>query len=492
MMYGLGESDESIVPAKSPNNAVEAAEAMEGSDSTKGNLRQQNTLWTQGQQSVQSALRRIRGAATSDRRKRFTCLYHHVYNVSFLREAFLRLRKDAAAGVDGETWRQYEEGLEGNLQALSTRLRLGGYHAKPVRRVYIPKLDGRMRPLGVPALEDKIVQRATVAVLNAIYEVDFAPFSYGFRPGRSQHRALDALRLGLMKRVSWVLDADIRGFFDSINHDWLIRFVEHRIADRRVVRLIQKWLRAGVLEDGEWRQSEEGTPQGGSISPLLANIYLHYTFDLWVQQWRRMPGRGTVIVVRWADDFVLGFQHRWAAEMFQEALRARLAKFHLELHPEKTRLVEFGRFATENRARRGDGKPETFSFLGFTHICGRSRAGKHTIWRQTERKRMRAKLQEVKAELRRRLHRPVPVVGRWLASLLRGHYAYYGVSYNSRALGAFRHHVSVLWYRTLRRRSQRTRLTWERMRRLIEKWLPPARLRRSDFWPTQLVLPTVT
>jgi group II intron reverse transcriptase/maturase len=479
MMYEHGESDRPVVPTKSPNKAAQAAEAMEGSGLTKGNPRRQNTHRTQGRESVQSALQRIRKAAKEDRKKQFTCLYHHVYDVDFLREAFYALKRDASPGVDGERWQHYEESLEENLRDLGARLRRGAFHAKPVRRVYIPKTDGQQRPIGVPALEDKIVQRATVAVLNTIYETDFAGFSYGFRPGRGQHQALDALNAGLMIKVGWVLDADIRGFFDAINHEWLIRFVEHRIADRRVVRLIQKWLSAGVLEDGKWRGGVEGTPQGGSISPLLANIYLHYAFDLWVHGWRRRPGRGTVIVVRFADDFIVGFQHKREAEQFREDLRARLARFPLELHPEKTRLVEFGRFAAASRERRDEGKPETFTFLGFTHICGKTRAGKFTVWRHTERKRMRAKLKALKVELRRRLHHSIPAVGKWLASVLRGHNNYYGVTHNSRALGAFRYHVGHLWYRTLRRRSQRARLNWERMGRLIEKWLPPARVVHS-------------
>jgi len=477
-MNGHGKSDRSVVPTKSSNKAAQAAETMEGSVLTKGNQLQQNTQRTQSRASVQSALQRIREAAKKNRKERFTSIYHHICNVDSLREAFYALKRDASPGVDGETWRHYEETLEGNLQDLSARL-MRGYHAKPVRRVFIPKADGRQRPIGVPALEDKIVQRCTVGVLNAIYEVDFAGFSYGFRPGRSQHDALNALNTALIYKVNWVLDADIRGFFDTIDHEWLIRFVEHRIADQRVVRLIQKWLKAGVQEDGKWRQCEEGTPQGGSISPVLANLYLHYAFDLWVHWWRRRPGCGNIIVVRYADDFIVGFQTQKDAEQFRVDLKLRLAKFKLELHPDKTRLLEFGRFASENRARRGEGKPETFTFLGFTHICAKTLVGKFTVWRHTERKRMTAKLEALKAELRHRLHASIPAVGKWLASVLRGHYNYYGVTSNSKALGAFRYHVSRLWYRTLRRRSQRTRLNWERMDKLIRKWLPPARVVRT-------------
>jgi group II intron reverse transcriptase/maturase len=409
---------------------------------------------------------------------RFTALLHHIYNPETLRRAYFSLKKEAAAGVDGETWRHYGETLETNLQDLSERLKRGAYRAKPVRRVYIPKADGRQRPLGVTALEDKIVQRAAVEVLNAVYETDFLGFSYGFRPGRSPHHALDALYTGLLTRkVNWVLDLDIQGFFDGLSHTWLLKFVEHRIADRRVVRLIQKWLNAGVLEDGKHLRVEEGTPQGGSASPLLANIYLHYVFDLWVQAWRRKRAHGDVIVVRFADDIVVGFQAKSDAERFQAELTERFQRFQLELHPEKTRLLEFGPFATSNRQRRGEGKPETFNFLGFTHICVRKRSnGMFTVLRQTMRKRLRAKLGEVKAELRRRMHAPVPEVGQWLRSVVSGHTRYYGVPMNLPALAAFRFQVGWLWYRTLSRRSQTGRISLDRLRRLVARWLPPVRI----------------
>jgi group II intron reverse transcriptase/maturase len=426
---------------------------------------------------VQRALERVRQAAREDGKLRFTALLHHVYDPAMLREAYFCLKREAAPGVDRVTWRQYGEALEDNLQDLSARLKRGAYRAKPVRRAYIAKADGRQRPLGVTALEDKIVQRATVEVLNAIYETDFLGFSYGFRPGRSQHDALDALYVALLtKKVNWVLDADIRGFFDAIDHGWLVKFLEHRIADRRVVRLIQKWLNAGVLEDGKRTQSEQGTPQGGSASPLLANVYLHYVFDLWAQQWRRTQASGEVIVVRYADDFIVGFQHQTDAERFLAELAERLRLFALELHPDKTRLIEFGPFAATNRTRRGQGKPETFDFLGFTHICGKKRNGRFTVLRQTVRKRLQAKLKQVKLQLRRRLHDPVPEVGKWLGSVVAGHVGYYGVPMNGPALCLFRFQVGRLWYRTLRRRSQKTRLNWERMRRLIDRWLPPARI----------------
>jgi group II intron reverse transcriptase/maturase len=344
--------------------------------------------------------------------------------------------------------------------------------------VYIPKADGRQRPLGVTALEDKIAQRAMVEVMNAIYETDFLGFSYGFRPGRSQHNALDALYTGLLTRkVNWVLDIDIRGFFDTIDHEWLVKFIEHRIADRRVVRLIQKWLNAGVLEDGKRMRVEEGTPQGGSASPLLANIYLHYAFDLWVQAWRRKLASGDMIVVRFADDVVVGFQSKSDAERFWVELIDRFRKFRLELHPEKTRLVEFGPFAAENRRRRGQGKPETFNFLGFTHICGKKRSnGRFTVIRQSIRKRLQAKLSEVKAELKQRMHDPIPEVGKWLRSVVSGHYRYYGVPTNRQALFVFRFQVGRLWHRALSHRSQNGRVLWDRMRRLIDRYLPPAQV----------------
>jgi group II intron reverse transcriptase/maturase len=423
------------------------------------------------------ALERIRQAANRDRKMRFTSLWHHVYNIEALGKAYYSLKRDAAPGVDGETWREYGKELEGNLCELSDRLQRGAYRAKPVKRTYIPKSDGRQRPLGVTTLEDKIVQRATTAVLNEIYETDFLGFSYGFRPGRSPHDALDALYAAAMtKKVSWVLDADIRGYFDAIDHDWLMKFVEHRIADKRVLRHIKKWLNAGVLEEGRKIEVEEGVPQGGSISPLLANVYLHYVFDLWAHQWRQKHATGDIIVVRFCDDFVVGFEHQREAEQFKEALVERFEKFNLELHVDKTRLIEFGRFAEKNRERKGLGKPETFDFLGFTHICGRTRKGKFIVLRHTIGKRMRRKLMDLGNELRRRLHEPVPLVGQWLRSVLNGHFRYFGVPGNSRKLESFRYHLSQLWYKVLRRRSQRSKLNWERMNRLIDRWLPKVRV----------------
>jgi group II intron reverse transcriptase/maturase len=479
MMNERGKSDRPVVPVKSSNKARQpAAEGMEGRGLTKGNLQQQNASRTQSRKDEHSALERIRQAASKDKEMRLTALFHHIYAAEALRTAYLSLKREAAPGVDGETWRHYGEALEDNLQDLSHRLKQGAYRAKAVRRVYIPKADGRLRPLGVTALEDKIVQRAAVEVMNAIYETDFLGFSYGFRPKRSQHNALDALYTGLLtKKVNWVLDLDIRGFFDAISHEWLVKFIEHRIADRRVVRLIQKWLNTGVLEDGKRIRMEEGTPQGGSASPLLANIYLHYVFDLWAQAWRRKQAHGDVIVVRYADDIVVGFQSEADAKQFLAELTERFRKFSLELHPDKTRLLEFGSFAVRNRKRRGVGKPETFDFLGFTHICGKKRSnGYFTVLRQTIRKRQQAKLNAVKAELRQRMHAPIQDTGKWLRSVVSGHIRYYGVPMNGHALSSFRFKVGWLWHRALSRRSQNGRVTWDRMRRLIDHWLPPVRV----------------
>ena len=476
MMDDRRKSDTAVVPGKSGNADVRA-DATEGRAVAKGNPPERNVHRTQSRTSTPSALERVRQAAQRDRKQRFTALLHHVYDVARLRAAYLALKRDAAAGVDGETWQSYGQTLEANLHDLSDRLKRGAYRARPVRRVYIPKADGRQRPLGVPALEDKIVQRAVVEVLNAIYDTDFLGFSYGFRPTRSPHHALDALSVGLdTKPVNWVLDADIRGFFDTLDHGWLIRFVEHRVADRRVVRLIQKWLAAGVLEDGQRIVSEVGTVQGGSVSPLLANIYLHYVFDLWVQRWRTTQAQGDVVVVRFADDFVVGFQHRGEAERFLAALRERFARFGLTLHPDKTRLIEFGRYADQTRRARGDGKPETFNFLGFTHSCAKTRKGRFTVLRQTVRTRWQTKLRAVKTELRRRLHQPVPEQGAYLRAVVLGHNRYYGVPLNGPALSAFREAMARLWWRVLRRRSQGNHLTWRRMGAYVARWLPTPRI----------------
>jgi RNA-directed DNA polymerase len=478
MMNGHGKSDSSIVPEKSPNkDRGGSAEVMEGRGLTEGNSLEQNTDRTQSRGDVPSALERIRQVTRRDKGEKFTALLHHVYEVDRLRDAYFALKREAAPGVDGETWGQYGEDLEVNLKDLSDRLRRGAYRAKPVLRAYIPKTDGRQRPIGLPTLEDKIAQRAMAEVLNAVYEEDFLGFSYGFRPGKSPHQALDALSVGIMRRkVSWVLDADIRAFFDTLSHEWLVKFVEHRIADRRMVRLIRKWLKAGVLEDGSRIQKEEGTVQGGSISPLLSNIYLHYVFDLWVHRWRRKEACGDVIVVRFADDWVMGFQYKTDAERFLGELKERFAQFGLELHPEKTRLIEFGRFAAKSRERRGQDKPETFDFLGFTHICGKTRKGGFTVVRKTKRKKWQQKLKSIKEELSRRMHQPIPAQGAYLKSVLLGHMRYYGVPMNGRSLSAFRHALQWAWWKTLKRRSHKHNLPWKRMERFVTTWFPPVRI----------------
>jgi RNA-directed DNA polymerase len=477
MMDEHGKSDRSVVPENSPNNASEqATEVGEGRERTKGNTPERNASRTQSRPHAPSALERVRQAAKKDRKQRFTALLHHVYDIERLRAAYFAMKRGAAAGIDGETWQHYGTALEANLQDLSDRLKRGAYRAKPVRRAYIPKADGRLRPLGVPALEDKIVQRAVVAVMNAIYDTDFLGFSYGFRPKRSPHLALDALTVGIMtKKVNWVLDADIRSFFDTLEHEWLVRFIEHRVADRRVGRLIQKWLNAGVLEEGQRIVSEVGTVQGGSISPLLANVYLHYVFDLWAQQWRKRQAHGDVVVVRFADDFVVGFEHQDDAEQFLADLRARFARFGLMLHPDKTRLLEFGRHAATNRRARGKGKPESFHFLGFTHSCATTRKGGFTVLRRTMRSRFQAKLKAVKIELRRRMHQSLPELGAYVRAVVSGHVQYYGVPMNYPPLFAFARAVSRLWWRVLARRSQR-HVPWHRMRRYIARWVPPVRI----------------
>jgi len=474
-MNGHQKSDRFVVPANPPNKAA-AAEAGEERERTKGNADGKTRPGHSAGSGVSSALDRVRQVAQRDKEARFTALLHHV-SLHRLYLAFDDLKKDAAPGVDGVTWQEYEQDLAANLRDLHERVQSGRYRASPSRRVYIPKADGRQRPLGIATLEDKIVQRAVVEVLNAVYEADFRGFSYGFRPGRKPHDALDALAAGIYrKKVNWVLDADVRDFFGQLDRDWLMRFLRHRIADERILRLVSKWLAAGVIEDGSWTDSDRGSPQGASASPLLANVYLHYVLDLWADWWRKHHAHGDVIIVRWADDFIVGFEHRIDAERFLAGLRERFAKFGLELHPDKTRLIEFGRFAATSRARRGLGKPETFGFLGLTHTCAKSKNGRFWLKRITISKRMRAKLKQVKDQLRQRMHEPIPEQGRWLGSVVRGHMAYYGVPGNLKAVAAFRDQVARHWLKTLRRRSQKTRTDWARMHRITTRWLPPARV----------------
>ncbi len=485
MMHGREKSDPVIVARKPLNEAgLPVEEAVERRAGATGNAEQPSTLRTQGRASVAQGLVRIREAARQRKKERFTNLLHHV-SVAQMREAFFALKRDAAPGVDGLAWRDYEADLEPRLEALHDRVHRGGpYHPLPSQRWYIAKADGRQRPLAVAALEDKIVQRAVQEVLGAIYEEDFLGFSYGFRPGRSQHDALDALVVGIKhRRVNWIVDADIRSFFDTVSHDWLIRFLAHRVGDQRIIRLIQKWLKAGVLEDGEVTVSEAGTAQGAVISPLLANVYLHYVIDLWAAQWRRREAKGDMIIVRYADDMVVGFEHEADARRFLDAMRQRLADFALSLHPDKTRIIEFGRHAAVNRERRGLGKPETFNFLGFTFISAKSRSGTFQIKRKTRRDRLRAKLKEVKEALKRRLHQPTPEVGAWLGQVVRGYFGYHAVPTNYDALAAFRYHVTCYWHRALHRRGDRDNTSWARTTTLADTYLPRARILHP--WPEQ-------
>jgi len=455
---------------------------MEPRTGTKGNANQQRTRRAQDRESVSQALERVRLAARRGKKEKFTSLLHHV-DPEMLRTSFYALKRNAAPGVDGMTWDTYEQGLDRRIEDLHARVQSGAYRAQPSRRSYIPKEDGTKRPLAVTALEDKIVQRAVAAVLSEIYEADFLGFSYGFRPGRGQHDALDALCVGISSRkVNFILDADIRSFFTEVSQEWVVRFLEHRIGDKRILRLIQKWLRAGVLEDEVVTVEEKGTGQGSVISPLLANVYLHYVFDLWAERWRRRDASGDMIMIRYADDIIVGFQHETDARRFWDDMRERLRAFSLTLHPEKTRLIEFGRYAAQNRKRRGLGKPETFKFLGFVFICGKSRRGDFQIRRKSRGDRMMAKLRGIKEALRERKHEPIPEVGKWLAQIVAGYFAYYAVPTNSTALHAFRYHVAVLWHWQLCRRSQRAYVVWERMAKLADEFLPKPRILHP--WPS--------
>jgi RNA-directed DNA polymerase len=476
-MHAFEESDSGTVPMNHSNKSGKPrAESEEGRPLIKENTHQLSTPSTQSEIGVSQGLTGVRRAARERKEMKFTALLHHL-TVALLRDGFYALKRKAAPGVDGITWQEYETGLEDRLIDLHSRVHRGAYRAQPSRRVYIPKPDGRQRPLGVAALEDKVVQQAVVTILNQIYEEDFRGFSYGFRPGRSQHQALDALYVAITRRrVNWILDCDIRGFFDHLSHDWLLKFVQHRVADRRILRLIQKWLKAGVMEEGEWKDTEVGSPQGSVISPLLANIYLHYVFDLWVDAWRRKCAQGEVIVVRYADDNVLGFQHRAEADRFLEELRERLRKFGLELHPDKTRRIEFGRHAEINRNKRGEGKPETFDFLGFTHISGRDRNGRYAVRRKTISKRMRAKLLEIKQQLRRRMHGSIVLNAKWLRSIVQGYFNYHAVPGNVDSLSAFRYRVIRLWRTMLIRRSQKHHVTWAQMQKMADRWIPQPRV----------------
>jgi RNA-directed DNA polymerase len=477
LAHGAGKSDCRVVPEKAPNRGESPREEPEGRRRIKENVMDEHTDRTQDRSTVSRGLQGVREAARRDKGLRFTTLLHHV-NEKLLLDSFYLLKRQAAPGVDRVTWSEYEQGVEGRMEDLHDRVHRGAYRAQPSRRVYIPKPDGRKRPLGIAALEDKIVQQAVVTVLNQIYEEDFLGFSYGFRSGRSAHDALDSLSAGILtKKVNWILDADITGFFDHIGHDKLMELMELRIADQRILRLIRKWLRAGVSEDGHWSETKIGTPQGAVISPLLANIYLHYALDQWLGEWRKQYACGDVILVRYADDFVLGFQHRKEADRFREQLRERLADYGLELHSEKTRLLEFGRFAAQNRKREGTGKPETFNFLGFTHICGTIwKSGKFTVQRKTIGRRLTAKLRTLAADLRWRRHDPIAQTGDWLKQVVQGYFNFHAIPGNLRRLYTFRRAVARYWLCQLRRRSQRSRWTWERFEALLDRYLPEPRV----------------
>jgi RNA-directed DNA polymerase len=474
-MHAGEESESAVVPLKEPNEG-KPEEALEGRAGAKENRHQSHTDSTQSEAAVSPGLAAVRQRARERRTEKFTNLLHHV-TIELLRTSFYALQRKSAAGVDGVTWEEYETGLLGRIADLHGRVHRGAYRAQPSRRIYLPKPDGRQRPIGIAALEDKIVQQAVVTILNEIYEVDFRGFSYGFRPGRGAHQALDALAVGIERRcVNWILDADIQGFFDTLSHEWLVRFLEHRVTDSRILRLVRKWLKAGVSEDGAWSESELGTPQGAVISPLLANVYLHYVFDLWAEAWRSKTANGEMIFVRYADDLVVGFERKADAERFLREFQERLAKFGLETHPEKTRLLEFGRYARERREKRGEGEPETFAFLGFTHQCAVRQTGGFKLKRTTVRKRMEAKLQEVKRSLRARMHDAVAATGHWLGQVLNGYYRYHAIPGNQAALQRFRERIQQHWRRSLRRRSQGAAPNEAKLARLFARWLPRPRI----------------
>lgn len=464
-------SDAPIVPEKLPNKG-KSAEVVEGRDAAKGNAGEAPAGRTLSRETVSKGLEGIRENAKRNRRIKFTALLHHI-TPSLLVESFYDLNKTAAVGVDGVTWRDYESHLYGRVHELHREIHTGAYRAQASRRSYILKMDGKLRPLGIAAVEDKIVQQAVVKVLSAIYEEDFLGFSYGFRQKRGQHDALDAVWMGIgTKQIGWILDADISAYFDTIDHEWMLKFLQHRIADKRILRLIKKWLKAGVIEDGKRIAAERGTPQGAVISPLLANIYLHYVFDTWAHHWREHHARGDVIMVRYADDSVIGFQHEEEAKRFLEAMRERFAQFGLSLHPQKTRLIEFGRYAEQRRRKRGMGRPETFDFLGFTHCCSKTRQGGFKILRLTIKKRMRATLAAIRDKLKQKRHEPIGQVGAWLKRVIRGYFNYHAVPDNLKRLKGFRHGVSRAWFKQLRRRSQKDKMTWARFERFAKQYLP--------------------
>ncbi len=464
---------------------------MEGRALTERNTMKNTTVRSQDRVAVSFGLDGVRRKAESDRSIKFTSLLHHV-TATLLRESYYHLRKDAASGVDDETWYEYYEGHWDRIENLRERIHKGSYRAQPSKRAYVTKEDGSQRPLGIAALEDKIVQQAICTVLNQIYETDFVDFSYGFRENRNQHKALDALYVGITSRkINWILDADIKGFFDNLNHEMLMDFLKKRVADKRVLRLISKWLKTGFIENGKRVRQERGTPQGSVISPLLANIYLHYALDIWVSMWRKTKAKGDMIIVRFADDFVIGFQYYEEAVTFLAALHRRLSKYELTLHPQKTRLIEFGKYASGNRRKKGKGKPETFDFLGFTHMCSKNRKGDFFLRRKTKRKQLKRKLKEVKDELRERMHERIKVTGEWLATVITGHTNYFAVPGNMDAVKEFYKQCMRQWLRTLRRRSHKAqKLTWEVFLKKVEDQIPRPRMvhpfPEQRFWRQRL------
>lgn len=474
-MHATEKSDEGIVPEKLANKGwQQSAEPVEERPSTKRNTQEELIARAQSRSAVSTRLERVRQRAVGNPDSTFNNLYS-LLTPELLYTSFFELNRNAATGIDGVSWREYREAVEGRIADLHGRLHRGSYRATPSRRSYIEKSDGRLRPLGISSLEDKIVQQACVAILNQIYDSVFIGFSYGFRRGKCQHDALDALSTAIYRgRINWALDADIQGFFDNIPHDELLRFIEKRVSDPRLLRLVTKWLKCGWIEDDERYAQEVGTPQGSVISPFLGNIYLHYVLDAWTHQWRKTEPRGNVIIVRYADDFVVGFQHEEDAHRYVDELTRRMQDYGLTLHPEKTRLLEFGPYALEHRKRRGEGKPKSFDFLGFTHSCGKTSKGRFTIKRKTARKRMASKLAEVKLQLRKRMHRPLKETGLWLRSVLIGHCNYYGVPWNSDCIRSFHRQVEKMWLASIRRRSQKGKTwTWERFARL-RAWLLPS------------------
>lgn len=473
------ESDGNIVPEKSANNGVAtSAESVEGREPPKRNLKQETAVRAQSREPASIGLFRVRQRAEKDKAVSFDNLFHFL-KVDLLRASFYELKRKAAPGLDGVSWYEYQQTLEERLPDLERELHVGSYRATPAKRTYITKEDGRLRPIGIQSIEDKVVQQACVTILNEVFEPNFMGYSYGSRPGRSQHDALDALHEGIVRRrINWILDCDIAGFFDNLPHDQLVDYIENRVADKRIIRLIRKWLKVGWMEDGVRHAGTIGTPQGAVISPLLANIFLHNVMDQWAKQWRSTEAKGDMIIVRYVDDAVFGFEHETEAHAFLEALHEQVEACGLTLHPTKTRLLEFGRFATGNRQKRGETKPETFDYLGFTHICGKTRKGKFCIKRITIRKRFRRKLKEIKEELRRRMHRPLSETGKWLASVMRGYFRYYAVPGNIKVLKELYTQLGRLWLHAIRRRSQKakTRWTWERFYRLQNRWLPRPRI----------------